>query len=161
MCPNLWLVVIYFCNILYWEILPHTISCSSPSLWSASSLRSEKRVLEVESIRNCGSVSSLMRIWRGTWSGSHRQRSWTMTRRGKVLKHTNTVTDYSQCESRLIGFEIWLNVAQLLSTGLLPLQKDGSETETLYELEGLNKLMFYVWVDWMIDFMSRRIFSDF
>lgn len=67
-----------------------------------------------------------------------------MTRRGKVLKHTNTVTDYSQCESRLIGFEIWLNVAQLLSTGLLPLQKDGSETETLYELEGLNKLMFYV-----------------
>lgn len=67
-----------------------------------------------------------------------------MTRRGKVLKHTQKTLRH--CTIGIVN-QVWINVAQsclgLVSTGLLPLQ-DGSDTETLYELEALNKIMYYV-----------------
>ncbi|XP_016402521.1 voltage-dependent L-type calcium channel subunit alpha-1S-like, partial [Sinocyclocheilus rhinocerous] len=53
-----------------------------------------------------------------------------------------------QFDEDLKGYMEWITQAEVMDNdqegqGLLPLQ-DGSDTETLYELEALNKLMYYV-----------------
>ncbi|XP_065099249.1 calcium channel, voltage-dependent, L type, alpha 1S subunit, a [Paramisgurnus dabryanus] len=54
-----------------------------------------------------------------------------------------------QLDEDLKGYMEWITQAEVMDNdleghGLLPLQKDGSETESLYDLDALNKLMFYV-----------------
>ncbi|KAI5607630.1 calcium channel, voltage-dependent, L type, alpha 1S subunit, a isoform X1, partial [Silurus asotus] len=54
-----------------------------------------------------------------------------------------------QLDEDLKGYMEWITQAEIMDPaqegqGLLPLQERGSETESLYELEGLNRLMYYV-----------------
>ncbi|XP_072521967.1 calcium channel, voltage-dependent, L type, alpha 1S subunit, a isoform X2 [Salminus brasiliensis] len=54
-----------------------------------------------------------------------------------------------QLDEDLKGYMDWITQAEVMDNdndrqGLLPLQEGGSDTESLYELEGLNRLMYYV-----------------
>uniref|UniRef100_A0A3B1KJ69 Voltage-dependent L-type calcium channel subunit alpha n=1 Tax=Astyanax mexicanus TaxID=7994 RepID=A0A3B1KJ69_ASTMX len=81
----------------------------------------------------------------GVLCGSFTKEREKSSRSGEYQK----LRERQQLDEDLKGYMDWITQAEVMENdqdrqGLLPLQEGGSDTESLYELEGLNRLMYYV-----------------
>lgn len=108
----------------------------SSSLQPESSPKREKRQGRVESFRNCESVSSWMKTSTATWSGSLTLKSWMLTEREKVS--TKKPAQHPSHAVILLRSNCYS-----LSSGLLPLTSGDSDTDSLHDLEGKSRIIYY------------------
>lgn len=107
------------------------------SLHSESLPKSERRPGHVESSRSCESVSSWTKTCTATWSGSLTLKSWMPTERAKVSAVKWTTSAPNQ-----LWRYCWITPVVFLS-GLLPLTSGDSDTDSLYDLEGKSRIVYY------------------